>query len=106
MTINIQKSCSEILNSVRNSNLNFSCQETPFSIYLTVRKSWNRKVCETGHHVSEPNSDLILSENLSLKAELADVKAQLKISKENLKLKWLQLSQKFVKYIKKPTRRH
>ena len=85
MTINIQKSCSEILNSVRNSKLNFSCQETPFSIYLTVRKSWNRKVCETGHQVNEPNSDLVLSENLSQKAELDDVKAQLKISKDNTK---------------------
>ena len=35
----IQTSCENILHSVRRSGLNFSAQETPFSIYFTVRKS-------------------------------------------------------------------
>jgi len=79
----IQKSCIQILNSVRNSNLNFSCQETPFSLYLTVRKSWNKKYCKSEHKGVDPNLEMILSENNLLKAELADVKAQLNISKDN-----------------------
>ena len=33
-------SCQLILNQVRKSNLHFSVQETPFSIYMTVRKSF------------------------------------------------------------------
>ena len=35
----VQSSCNFLLQSVRNSGLNFSCQETPFSIFLTIRKS-------------------------------------------------------------------
>ena len=35
-----QSSCDFIQHSVRNSGLNFSCQETPYSIFLTVRKSF------------------------------------------------------------------
>ena len=36
----IRNSCEQVLDSVRSSNLNFSTNETPFSIYLTVRKSF------------------------------------------------------------------
>ena len=35
----IQNSCQAIVNTVRVSGLNFSLQETPFSFYITVRKS-------------------------------------------------------------------
>ena len=28
-----------IINCVRSSNLNFACQETPYSLYITIRKS-------------------------------------------------------------------
>ena len=43
MDTNSNKSIEDIYNqvllSVRSSNLNFSSQETPYSIYLTIRKS-------------------------------------------------------------------
>ena len=48
---NVQASCVQILSSVRSSNLNFSCQETPFSIYLTIRISPVRF-----HHDSDSRS--------------------------------------------------
>ena len=35
----IESSCNLILRNVRSSGLNFSAQETPFSLYLTIRKS-------------------------------------------------------------------
>ena len=38
----IQKSCNAILQEVRSSCLNFGIQETPHSIYLTIRKSLNK----------------------------------------------------------------
>ena len=41
-TRTIANSCQEIIDAVRSSLLNFSFQETPFSIYLTVRKSLNK----------------------------------------------------------------
>ena len=36
---NIQTSCDFILKNVRSSSLNYSVQETPFSLFLTIRKS-------------------------------------------------------------------
>ena len=35
----VQDSCNNIVNSVHDSNLNFSMTETPYSLYITVRKS-------------------------------------------------------------------
>ena len=44
--------------------------------------SWNRKSIESRlSDYSEPSSEIVLRENLVLKAELADLKAQLEISK-------------------------
>ena len=39
-TTDIQDSFAPVLNSIRSSNLNYSLQETPFSFYLTLRKSF------------------------------------------------------------------
>ena len=38
----IGDSCNSLLQHIRDSGLNFSCQETPFSIYITVRKSYTQ----------------------------------------------------------------
>ena len=45
--INIESSCNSIIQRIRSSGLNFSCQETPFSLYMTVRKSWAKKFSST-----------------------------------------------------------
>ena len=39
----VQRSCDLITNSLRKSSLNFSLQETPFYIYITVRKSFSKQ---------------------------------------------------------------
>ena len=36
--VSVQQSCDAILHSIRFSNLHFTMQETPFSLYVTVRK--------------------------------------------------------------------
>ena len=36
------KSCDLVIRSVRAPSLNFSIQETPFSLYLTIRKSFSK----------------------------------------------------------------
>ena len=38
---NIHNSCQAIINGIRLSRLNFSLQETPFSLYITIRKSYH-----------------------------------------------------------------
>ena len=83
---NLQESCAQILRSVRSSSLNYASQETPFSIYLTIRKSWNKH--HPGHvpvalgSESLQDTGKLASENLSLKSEVTDVKAQLKAAKD------------------------
>ena len=37
----IRNNCSILMETIRNSNLNFSLQEAPFSIYVTIRKSFS-----------------------------------------------------------------
>ena len=39
----IQSSCDFVTNSLRRSSLNYSLQETPFSMYITVRKSFSKQ---------------------------------------------------------------
>ena len=39
-----QSSCESILQFVRSSALNFEIRETPFSIFLTMRKSFNKNL--------------------------------------------------------------
>jgi hypothetical protein len=40
----IKNSCQPIWNSINNSSLNFPYQETPYSLYITVRKSLVKEV--------------------------------------------------------------
>ena len=56
-------SCDSVLNSVRTSGLNYSCQETPYSLYLTLRKSFTQPrhvhhVPQPDHHQVEQNAEL------------------------------------------------
>ena len=56
----IESSCNSILQKIRTSGLNFSCQETPFSMYVTVRKSLTKQLRSNhldaghGHLVGHP----------------------------------------------------
>ena len=88
MAVTIQDTCASILNSIRKCNLNYSCQETPFSIYLTVRKSWSKHHQahhEASHQVSEPLQHVLYEAKIkeigSLKTELKELRNQLSESK-------------------------
>ena len=63
--LQINISCDSVLNTVRTSGLNFSCQETPYSLYLTVRESftqprYDRQVLhpDSNHHQAEQDAEL------------------------------------------------
>ena len=98
----IQNSCFSIINSVRSSPLNFSIQETPFSLYLTVRKSIakcaNREECLTK---SEPQeSKPVENENAILKSEIEDLRDQLEVTEAKAEQRKLELE----KYAAKETK--
>ena len=80
------------MNSVRTSNLNYACQETPYSLFLTIRKSWRKhqQVQQVGDEQSQQlpgatSKDEInlRDEKIDLKYELDDLKAKLQSSKHS-----------------------
>ena len=88
--ITIPEMCSKILSAVRTCNLNYSCQETPFSIYLTIRKSLSKQqqVHQSSQQLSEPVLQALLegkqNEIVSLKGEITELKTELKASEDNI----------------------
>ena len=84
MATTIQETCGRILQTVRTSNLNYSCQETHYSIYLTVRKSLSKhqQGLEAIQQLYQPDGQTHL---LSLQSELADLNARLKASDDRNK---------------------
>ena len=80
-TNNMNDSCSQILNSIRKSALNYSCQETPYSIYVTIRKSWSKQNHQVFQvplgQVQQAEQDLKAAKINSLNHELTVVKADL-----------------------------
>ena len=72
-------------NSVRNSSLNFTIQETPFSIYLTIRKTLNKSSPTFQQNCVKPlpifDADQNEAEIVTLKQKLKDVQE----SNDNLK---------------------
>ena len=81
----IKNSCDLILNSVRNSSLNSTIQETPFSSYLTIRKTLNKSFPTFQQNCVEPfpifDADQNEAEIVTLKQKLKDVQE----SNDNLK---------------------
>ena len=76
------ETCDMILNHVRSSCLNFAVQETPFSVYLTLRKSFSRspRIFST----SDQTSSLIASSPLGtdiLETELETLRKEFKLLK-------------------------
>ena len=49
----VQQSCESVLTNLRSSSLNYSVLETPFSLYLTVRKSLQKSYVATPKNVVE-----------------------------------------------------
>ena len=79
-------SLDHIISSVRSSNLNFTYQETPFSLYLTIRKTSIKKHQSNGSESSQMGDVVALeAENLVLKSCIRDLSRILwKLWKEKL----------------------
>ena len=80
MATSVQNSCDVILNSVRASFLNYSCSETPYSLYLTIRKSWVKTSSVSDNHQFGTRLEELDSLKLKLKS--------LEDSNESLKIKY------------------
>ena len=78
----IDKSCQEIFNCVNKSSLNYSVNLTPYSMYITVRKSLSKKsgspkpdqfsiLGQDGHYLELENRIKTLQDQLT-KAEISN----------------------------------
>ena len=84
--------CEKVLSTVKKSALNFIIQETPFSAYLTIRKTYckdikNLTVAEDNH--DEQNKEKITKfekENIYLKNELEEIRTKFEIVKKENKI--------------------
>ena len=74
-----QVQCDKILNQVHDSKLHFLVQETPFSLYLTVRKRFNLNSPKLEHlnSVSDQSSDFL--ENVLKLKETRDIIESLEV---------------------------
>ena len=81
MAASIHETCEKILADIRGCKLNFYCQETPYSIYLTIRKSWSRHhhpVKNLPEQKQQPfDLDLQSLEITSVKADCENLRAEL-----------------------------
>jgi hypothetical protein len=67
---NIQESCNSVLTTVRQCNLNYCIQETPYSLLLTIRKSFSKnKYQNSDEEIKAENfrNDVSTSDTLSYK---------------------------------------
>ena len=92
--------CNQVLRIVKDSNLNYLVNETPFSAYVTIRKKFVKNK-EAEHSTAVDDfalSDLVLrQENISLRQKvngLESDKGYLNIEKEELELKLEEMDKK------------
>ena len=74
-----QMTCDSILQHIRSTALNFELRETPFSIFLTLRKSFNRNVRVQPYNMHQDDSTKLLEqadEHEILKTEYNALKAR------------------------------
>ena len=85
--LSVKNSVNHILNSVRESSLNFSTQETPYSLYISIRKSFS-KPSEISKADIEDNTGADTHEETIIKNESDDLKNELKsLQSDNFVLK-------------------
>ena len=82
------EACDVLMSAIKNSQLDFFIQETPYSSYITIRKKFNKYINSraqvTEHKMVDDKSlsEEVKQKNLSLRHEIAEKEAQIKFVKE------------------------
>ena len=86
--VNLEKSCQEIINCVNGSSLNYSVNITPFSMYITIRKSLSRKKFQPKSHPVSDCVEASCDRLVHLEQQAESLKIELKKAEaESLSLK-------------------
>ena len=85
--------CDHILNSVRSSNLNFANQETPYSLYLTIRKTQIKTNHQSNSFQSngsvgivQHGREVLEKENLIMKTRIRELEDKVNASRDTTKI--------------------
>ena len=82
-----QDVCDQVLQVIRSSQLNFCSQETPYSVFLTLRKSFTQKFKHPSSLEPFLQPKLVKNSNLEMEVHLKALKEEIKkIKMENFKL--------------------
>ena len=75
----VQQSCDKLLTLLRDSGLNFLIQERPYSVFVTIRKSFCREPKKfLNNTVNEVIDEKLKFENNKLKTTLEDRECELR----------------------------
>ena len=79
---NVKYSCEIVMDSVRDSSLNYSMRETPFSLYLTIRKTFvkSSSTLDQNSSVSLQNFASTAQDNFT---EIKDLESKLRAAEES-----------------------
>ena len=85
----IEQSCQEIINCVSKSSLNYAVNLTPYSLYLTIRKSFSKNKIQTKSHPVSSGGEKSCDRPDQLEQEIESLKSNLKKEEaKNLSLKF------------------
>ena len=81
-----QIACEKLLTLVRGSDLNFLIQETPYSAFVTIRKSFCREPKNCSNNTfDEVGDEKLKVENDTLKSALKERESQLRSQKKRVR---------------------
>ena len=87
--MNANQTCDQVLNFVKNSNLNYSINESPFSVTISIKKTFikDKSGCVRGPKIGEnPRYNCqLLVENLTLTDENQSLQADIGLHKSETK---------------------
>ena len=66
----IETSCQDIMNCISESSLNYSVNLTPYSLYITIRKSFSKKPIPSHQFQSRSEKALLIQQVHALEAKL------------------------------------
>ena len=99
--MNANQTCDHVLNFVKNSNLNYSINESPFSVTISIKKSFikDKSGCVRGPKIDNickllDENKTLTDENQSLQADIGLHKSETKALKTTVKNLGITLEKK------------
>ena len=103
MNNQIENSCTKIIQTIKSSSLNFTAQETPFSLYVTIRKSLVKKYfnCENVDQNENSSENVTDLDVLRSKCNILEAANKALKCEVDLKLKTIEKKDSLIENLKR-----